>query len=77
MERQVTDDDHGNRPTSYSNRLTNRKQPTNPPRHESDLKDNVYWLGLLTHLQVRPAARCPLACLKPTCPRLTTKQSPT
>jgi len=22
-------------------------------RHESDLKDNVYWLGLLTHLQVR------------------------
>ena len=19
-------------------------------RHESDLKDNVYWLGLLTHL---------------------------
>jgi hypothetical protein len=20
-------------------------------RHESDLKDNVYWLGLLTHLQ--------------------------
>ena len=22
-------------------------------RHESDLKDNLYWIGLLTHLQVR------------------------
>lgn len=25
-------------------------------RHETDLKDNMYWLGLLTHLQVRGTA---------------------
>jgi hypothetical protein len=30
-----------------------------PPRHESDLKDNVYWLGLLTHLQVGTAGSAP------------------
>jgi hypothetical protein len=50
------------------NRLPTAADPL-PPSHESDLKDNVYWLGLLTHLQARggccspaaagPAARCP------------------
>ena len=29
-----------------------RAKTTLLTRHESDLKDNAYWLGLLTHLQV-------------------------
>lgn len=30
-----------------------RARTTLLTRHESDMKDNSYWLGLLTHLQVR------------------------
>ncbi len=30
-----------------------RAKTTLLTRHESDLKDNTYWLGLITHLQVR------------------------
>ncbi len=31
--------------------LVCRARTTIMTRHESDLKDNIYWLGLMTHLQ--------------------------
>lgn len=33
-------------------------------RHESDLKDNSYWLGLLTHLQSDLVPRKDVGCIQ-------------
>lgn len=35
-----------------------------PPRHETDLKDNNYWLGLLTHLQSPDVPYKRVECLR-------------
>lgn len=41
-----------------------RAQRTLVTRHESDLKDNTYWLGLLTHLQADCVPYKSLDCLR-------------
>jgi hypothetical protein len=33
-------------------------------RHESDLKDNAYWLGLITHLQNPHVPYKTMECLR-------------
>jgi hypothetical protein len=33
-------------------------------RHESDSKDNTYWLGMLTHLQAPSVSRKDVGCLR-------------
>ncbi|GBG59232.1 hypothetical protein CBR_g32249 [Chara braunii] len=52
---------HGNRVTQ---RELDRAKRTLLMRHESDLKDNAYWLGLLTHLQAPSVERKDVGCIK-------------
>ena len=41
-----------------------RARRTLMARHETDLKDNSYWIGLLTHLQCDDVERKDLSCLR-------------
>ncbi|KAJ7516395.1 hypothetical protein O6H91_22G056800 [Diphasiastrum complanatum] len=52
---------HGNRITQ---RELDRAKRTLMMRHESDSKDNTYWLGLLTHLQAPSVMRKNVSCIR-------------
>eukprot|EP00850_Spirogloea_muscicola_P018683 SM000174S03338 [mRNA] locus=s174:45802:51599:- [translate_table: standard] len=52
---------HGNR---VNQRELDRAKRTLVMRHESDLKDNTYWLGLLTHLLAPSVARKDVGCIR-------------
>ena len=41
-----------------------RARTTLLTRHESDMKDNVYWLGLMTHLQNDQVPLKSVECLR-------------
>lgn len=51
-----------NQPITY--RELQRAKRTLLTRHETDLKDNQYWLGLLTHLQSEAVPQKSLECLR-------------
>lgn len=52
----------------HSNKITQREldraKRTLLMRHESDMKSNAYWLGLLTHLQAPSVPRKNIACIR-------------
>eukprot|EP00245_Coleochaete_scutata_P005274 TRINITY_DN18712_c0_g1_i1.p1 TRINITY_DN18712_c0_g1~~TRINITY_DN18712_c0_g1_i1.p1 ORF type:complete len:1369 (+),score=265.63 TRINITY_DN18712_c0_g1_i1:154-4260(+) len=52
---------HGNR---VNQRELDRAKRTLLMRHESDLKDNSYWLGLITHLQSPSVKRKDVGCIR-------------
>lgn len=47
-----------------SRRELARARTTLLTRHESDLKDNVYWLGLITHMQNQHVPLKTITCLR-------------
>eukprot|EP00271_Cylindrocystis_brebissonii_P022866 TRINITY_DN898_c0_g1_i1.p1 TRINITY_DN898_c0_g1~~TRINITY_DN898_c0_g1_i1.p1 ORF type:complete len:1519 (-),score=355.87 TRINITY_DN898_c0_g1_i1:1045-5601(-) len=51
---------HGNR---VNQKELDRAKRTLLMRHESDLKDNAYWVGLLTHVQSDAVPRKALGCI--------------
>ncbi|KAL3693392.1 hypothetical protein R1sor_007043 [Riccia sorocarpa] len=52
---------HGSR---VNQRELDRAKRTLMMRHESDSKDNTYWLGLLTHLQAPSVGRKDVGCIR-------------
>ncbi|CAM6097186.1 unnamed protein product [Calypogeia fissa] len=52
---------HGSR---VNQRELERAKRTLLMRHESDSKDNTYWLGLLTHLQAPSVDRKDVGCIR-------------
>ncbi|BBN04418.1 stromal processing peptidase, chloroplastic [Marchantia polymorpha subsp. ruderalis] len=52
---------HGSR---VNQRELDRAKRTLMMRHESDSKDNTYWLGLLTHLQAPSVSRKDVGCIR-------------
>lgn len=52
---------HGNR---VNQRELDRAKRTLLMRHESDLKDNAYWLGLITHLQSSTVPQKDVGCIQ-------------
>jgi len=51
-------------PPGINRRELNRAKTTLLTRHESDLKDNVYWLGLMTHSQNDQVPHKTVLCLR-------------
>lgn len=54
----------GLRENPISKRDLDRARRTLMMRHESDSKDNTYWLGLLTHLQSTKVFRKDISCIR-------------
>eukprot|EP00897_Mesotaenium_endlicherianum_P002978 jgi/Mesen1/2708/ME000168S01777 len=56
---------HGNRVNQRElDRVLTRAKRTLRLRHESDLKDNTHWLGLLTHVQSDVVPRKDVGCIR-------------
>ncbi|KAH7434480.1 hypothetical protein KP509_06G019300 [Ceratopteris richardii] len=54
----------GLRENPISQRDLDRARRTLMMRHESDSKDNTYWLGLLTHIQSSKVERKDISCIR-------------